>query len=37
MIAGILGAAPRWAVPPEQKRLGLPADGWPTAALMAAL
>jgi lytic murein transglycosylase len=36
-IDGIIGAATRRAVLAEQKRLGLPADGWPTAALMAAL
>ena len=36
-IDGILGAATRAAVQKEQHRLGLPADGWPTAALLAAL
>ncbi|MBC7477048.1 MAG: lytic murein transglycosylase [Pseudorhodobacter sp.] len=36
-IDGIIGAATRRAVQAEQKRLGLPADGWPTAALVAAL
>jgi lytic murein transglycosylase len=34
---GILGAATRSAVQKEQSRLGLPADGWPTAALLDAL
>jgi lytic murein transglycosylase len=34
---GILGAATRAAVQKEQSRLGLPADGWPTAALLDAL
>ena len=36
-IDGIIGAATRRAVQAEQKRLGLPADGWPTAALVGAL
>ena len=36
-IDGILGAATRAAVQQEQVRLGLPADAWPTAALLAAL
>lgn len=36
-IDGILGAATRAAVQKEQTRLGLPADAWPTAALLAAL
>ncbi|MFQ5622164.1 MAG: lytic murein transglycosylase [Paracoccaceae bacterium] len=36
-IDGILGALTRAAVRSEQARLGLPADGWPTAALLAAL
>ena len=36
-IDGILGAATRTAVQAEQARLGQPADGWPTAALLAAL
>lgn len=36
-IDGILGAGTRAAVQAEQKRLGLPADGWPTVALLAAL
>ena len=36
-IDGIIGANTRRAVQAEQKRLGLPADGWPTAALVAAL
>jgi lytic murein transglycosylase len=34
---GILGSATRAAVQAEQRRLGLPADGWPTAELVAAL
>jgi peptidoglycan hydrolase-like protein with peptidoglycan-binding domain len=34
---GILGAATRAAVQAEQVRLGLPADGWPTPALLEAL
>jgi len=33
-IDGILGAGTRAAVQAEQKRLGLPADAWPTAALL---
>ncbi|KAF0675514.1 lytic murein transglycosylase [Profundibacterium mesophilum] len=33
-IDGILGAGTRGAVRAEQERLGLPADGWPTAALL---
>ena len=33
-IDGILGAATRSAVQKEQTRLGLPADAWPTAALL---
>ena len=36
-IDGILGSATRIAVQKEQARLGLPADGWPTAELLAAL
>ncbi|MEO6298857.1 MAG: peptidoglycan-binding domain-containing protein, partial [Paracoccaceae bacterium] len=36
-IDGILGAATRSAVQTEQERLGQPADGWPTAALLAGL
>ena len=36
-IDGIVGAATRRAVQAEQKRLGLPADGWPTKALLDAL
>ena len=36
-IDGILGAATRAAVQKEQVRLGQAADGWPTAALLAAL
>lgn len=33
-IDGLLGARTRRAVQAEQARLGLPADGWPTAALL---
>ncbi len=33
-IDGILGARTRAAVQAEQKRLGLPADAWPTVALL---
>lgn len=33
-VDGILGALTRAAVQKEQARLGLPADGWPTAALL---
>ena len=36
-IDGILGAMTRAAVQAEQKRLGLPADAWPTVALLSAL
>ncbi len=36
-IDGILGAKTREAVQSEQSRLGLPADAWPTAALLSAL
>jgi lytic murein transglycosylase len=36
-IDGILGAGTRAAVQQEQVRLGLPADGWPTKDLLAAL
>jgi lytic murein transglycosylase len=36
-IDGILGAGTRAAVQKEQVRLGLPADGWPTPALLEAL
>lgn len=36
-IDGILGAGTRTAVQKEQVRLGLPADGWPTQALLDAL
>ncbi|MEX1661123.1 lytic murein transglycosylase [Thioclava sp. 15-R06ZXC-3] len=36
-VDGILGAKTRPAVQSEQKRLGLPADGWPTQALLNAL
>lgn len=36
-VDGILGAGTRAAVRAEQIRLGLPADGWPTAALLSQL
>lgn len=36
-IDGILGALTRVAVQKEQRRLGLPADAWPTRALLDAL
>lgn len=36
-IDGILGARTRVAVQKEQQRLGLPADAWPTPALLSAL
>ena len=36
-VDGILGAKTRAAVQAEQQRLGLPADAWPTAALLDAL
>lgn len=36
-IDGILGSGTRVAVQKEQARLGLPADGWPTQALLSAL
>ena len=36
-IDGILGAMTRRAVQAEQKRLGLPADAWPTTQLLNAL
>lgn len=36
-VDGILGARTRAAVQMEQARLGLPADAWPTLALLAAL
>lgn len=36
-IDGILGAGTRAAVQKEQKRLGLPADAWPTVTLLNAL
>ncbi|MGR3701491.1 MAG: lytic murein transglycosylase [Paracoccaceae bacterium] len=36
-VDGILGAGTRAAVRAEQMRLGLPADGWPTAELMSRL
>lgn len=36
-VDGILGSGTRVAVQQEQKRLGLPADGWPDQALLQAL
>ncbi len=36
-IDGILGRMTRAAVQAEQQRLGLPADAWPTTALLNAL
>ncbi|MEO0653619.1 MAG: lytic murein transglycosylase [Pseudomonadota bacterium] len=36
-VDGILGAGTRAAVQAEQTRLGMPADAWPTAALLGAL
>lgn len=36
-VDGILGARTRAAVQAEQARLGQPADGWPTPALLSAL
>jgi peptidoglycan hydrolase-like protein with peptidoglycan-binding domain len=36
-IDGILGAKTREAVQTEQSRLDLPADAWPTTALLNAL
>jgi lytic murein transglycosylase len=36
-IDGILGSGTRQAVQAEQARLGMPADGWPTQALLQAL
>jgi peptidoglycan hydrolase-like protein with peptidoglycan-binding domain len=36
-IDGILGANTRVAVQKEQKRLNLPADAWPTPALLSKL
>lgn len=36
-IDGILGARTRAAIQAEQQRLGLPADAWPTRALLDAL
>ncbi|UWR68172.1 lytic murein transglycosylase [Phaeobacter inhibens] len=36
-VDGILGAKTRVAVQKEQKRLGLPADAWPTPALLSRL
>lgn len=36
-VDGILGSGTRVAIQKEQQRLGMPADGWPTAALLQAL
>ncbi|MCX8996484.1 lytic murein transglycosylase [Rhizobiaceae bacterium BDR2-2] len=36
-VDGILGSGTRVAVQKEQQRLGIPADGWPTQALLNAL
>jgi lytic murein transglycosylase len=36
-VDGILGGNTREAVRQEQRRLGMPADGWPTDALLAAM
>ncbi len=36
-VDGILGSGTRVAVQKEQARLGMPADGWPTQALLSAL
>ncbi|OHV84218.1 lytic murein transglycosylase [Rhizobium sp. LCM 4573] len=36
-VDGILGSGTRTAVQKEQARLGMPADGWPTATLLEAL
>ncbi len=36
-IDGILGAQTRGAVQAEQRRLGLPADAWPTRELLRGL
>ena len=36
-VDGILGSGTRIAVQKEQQRLGIPADGWPTPALLNAL
>jgi peptidoglycan hydrolase-like protein with peptidoglycan-binding domain len=36
-VDGILGAMTREAVQQEQRRLGLPADAWPTPELLDAL
>ena len=36
-VDGILGSGTRVAVQKEQQRLGIPADGWPTPALLNAL
>ncbi len=36
-VDGILGSGTRVAIQKEQQRLGIPADGWPSAALLQAL
>jgi peptidoglycan hydrolase-like protein with peptidoglycan-binding domain len=36
-VDGILGTNTREAVRQEQLRLGIPADGWPTAGLLSSL
>ncbi|MNS74793.1 putative peptidoglycan binding domain protein [compost metagenome] len=36
-VDGILGSGTRVAIQKEQQRLGLPADGWPSTALLQAL
>ena len=36
-IDGILGSGTRVAIQKEQQRLGMPADGWATPALLGAL
>ncbi|HCV70388.1 MAG TPA: lytic murein transglycosylase, partial [Agrobacterium sp.] len=36
-VDGILGSGTRVAIQKEQQRLGIPADGWPTQALLQAL
>lgn len=36
-VDGILGSGTRVAIQKEQQRLGIPADGWPSTALLQAL
>ena len=36
-VDGILGSGTRVAIQKEQQRLGMPADGWPSTALLQAL